>query len=485
MASLSSYDGYGGYYAQLVVDQTPPEPAFLREYYRVLFAYYQQNGLYDFLNQQLQATKRTNAAIKPIRNPAHRVVEFYASKLFPGALPQGLEIVTENQAIIPAIHQVWNWGNFSSVKQKWARWFAIFGDWFIKISTAGDPVSRVYMTIIRPEHVTDMKTDERDFLTYIRIDVPTTDVESGDTTWHTEVWDKENQTVTIWSHEDGPDKTIEELPTPVSTATFEQTHGSDFIPIVYQPFRDDGGGRGNGCFSAQLDKIDEVNQEATRLAQILFRYNRPIWAAMSTGSDASGRPLPPISMDNLTGSDGVIQFGKDDILALPSSSELKALVPQINYADALEVLMSQMQELERDLPELAYYQLQGFREISGRAIRFLLDAMISRVIEARGNAETGLERAHSMALTIGQNFNLEPFGGIGLWEEGAFRHGFEDRPVLPEDEFERSEMVRNYALAGAAIDAAGRAAGMTEAEAEDLAAVGTSGETFEEDVGGR
>ena len=481
MGTLANYDGHGGYYSQLVIDQTPPEPAFMREFYRVLFAYYQQNGLYDYLNLQLQATKSSSHALKPIRNPANRVVEFYASKLFPGKLPEGLVITTENEAIIEPIHKLWTWSNFSSTKQKWARWFAIFGDWFVKITTKGEPVDGVLMSIIRPEYVTKMELDSSGFLTYIRIDVPQTD-DDGEVTWHTEEWDKETQVMTIWSHDQGPDKAIKDLPNPVSSMTFEQTHGSDFIPIVYQQFRDDGAGRGNGAFSAQLDKIDEANKQATRLAQILFRYNRPLWAATSTGVDQTGRPLPPISLDGVVDSAGILQFGKDDFLSLPAASDLKSLVPNINYADALAVLESQLSELEKDLPELAYYQLSGFREISGRAIRFLLDAMISRVKEARGNAETGLQRAHAMALTVGANFGLEGFTGIGLFEEGAFQHDFLEREVLPEDLLERSEIVRNYSMAGAAVKAAGIAAGMSPEDAEALAEAAVQ---FEEEIEGR
>src|SRR5690606_530304 len=132
MASIAPYDSYAGYYAQSLVSQVPPDAAFIREYYRILYAYYQQNGLYTYLNNELQSTLGLGASRNPIRNPAWRVVEFYASKLWPGTLPDALPITARNTRIIDAIQQVWTWSNFSSVKQRWARWFAIYGDWFIK-----------------------------------------------------------------------------------------------------------------------------------------------------------------------------------------------------------------------------------------------------------------------------------------------------------------------------------------------------------------
>ena len=483
MATLANYDSYAAYYSQLVVEQTPPTPAFMREYYRMLNAYYLGNGLYDYLNQQLKSTKTQYHPLKPVRNPAWRVVEFYASKLYPGALPDALPMESDNPDVLEAVQKVWGWSNFSSVKQKWARWFAIYGDWYIKIQTKGDPVDSVFMSLIKPEYVTSQEMDERGFLTYIRMDVPLWDEEDSEnqqsTRTHTEEWDKETQLVRVWIHSQGLDIKIEELGDPDITMTFEESHGEDFIPIVYQPFRDDGAGRGSGAYSAQLDKIDEANRQATRLAQILFRYNRAIWAATSTGSDASGRPMPPISMSGILESDGTVKIGDDDVLALPSQADLKPLVPPLNYGDALEILNAQLAELSKDLPELAYYELRNLRDVSGRAVLFLMDDMISRIQEARGNAESALIRAHSMALTVGSNFGI--FEGLGAFEEDAFAHSFLERTVLPEDKQSLAVLVQTFTLAGATLFAAGKAAGMTEQEATDLAETGL----FEEEIGGR
>lgn len=480
MATVANFDSYAGFMNQLVTNQTPPEASFTREFYRLLFAYYQSNGLYDYINANLKATKTTDQPLKPLRNPAWRVVEFYAAKLFPGTLPGALPIETANDRIIVPIHQLWTWSNFGAQKQKWSRWFAIYGDWFIKVQTKGDPVSACYMTLIRPEYVTDFTVDERGYLTEIRIDIPILDEDGDVVQYHTEVWDKEQGKMWLWLHEAGIDKKLEELPKPVFTATIESLHGDNFIPIVYQPFRDDGGGRCASAYVSQLDKIDEVNRQATRLAQILFRYNRAIWAATNTGADASGRPLPPISFDGIADTNSILTIGDDEILALPAMSALQPLVPPINYADALAVLESQMSELTQDLPELAYYEIRGLGDVTGRAVKFLLDDMISRVEEARGNAETALQRAHQMALTIGQNLGI--WSGLGDYYVGDFEHEFGERNILPEDKQETAELIRTLAQAGATIFAAAKAAGMSTKEAEDLAAVDVN---FEENIGGR
>ena len=81
------------------------------------------------------------------------------------------------------------------------------------------------------------------------------------------------------------------------------------------------------------------------------------------------------------------------------------------------------------LPELLYYRIGEFRDLSGRAIRFMLTAAIDRVIDARANAEDALIRADQMALTLGKNTGL--FNLSGDYESGAFNHAIEEREIIP------------------------------------------------------
>lgn len=467
MASLETFDSYAGYYARSIVDQVPPGSAFMREFYRVLYAYYQQNGLYTYLESALRETRAmARLNLKPLRNPAWRVTEFYASKLWPGALPGALPMEAEDERVIGAVHQLWEWSNFSAQKQRWARWFAIFGDWFIKVETRGVGADgRVYLRLLRPEYVTDFEVDERGFVTWLRLDVPYLD-ERGRELTYTETWSKADQLLRRWEgHIRGVDADLAHLPQADDEVPFRQIHGEDFVPIVYQPFRDDGGGRGSGAYSAQLDKIDEANRQATRLAQILFRYNRAVWALVTDGKDAAGKPLPPPQLGE------TVTVEDDSLMVLPPGSDVKSMVPAIDYVAALSVLQDQVAELTRDLPELAYYDLRDVRELSGRAVRFLLDDLISRVIEARGNAESGLIRAQEMAMTVGKNLGLSDFAALGEWEAGALAHRFLDRPILPPDDKEVAEIVEIYSRSGASVFAAAKAAGMTDEDANQLAQV--------------
>jgi hypothetical protein len=446
--------------------------------YDHLEAYYLSNDLYNVLNVAMKRVVQIRSDgtqvledLKPLRNPANRVVEFYAAKLWGGTLPDALPIETENEAIIDPIKQVWQWSNWNVEKQTAARWFAMFGDMFIKVSTdteiEGDEATRVFLQNIKPRYVTDFDTDERGYITWIRMDIPQIKRDKmgkPDPYTRTEVWDYASG-MRMWEHEKNHTVKLEQLGTPKVTMGLD-SFGIDFIPIVWQPFRTIGDQRGIGCYTLVLDKIDEVNRQATRLAQILFRYNKALWATVRTGNDPQGRPLPPVrlSADNTINNDN----SDDTIVNLPGASDIKSLIPPINYEAALSVLNAQMTELEKDLPELAYYNLRGQNDLSGRAIRMLLGDAVDRALEARANGETGLIKAHQMALTIGQGLGLFP--DLGTYEEGALDFTFRERSIIEIPQQEKATTTREYGQAGVPPIAALRMVGATDEQIEALLA---------------
>jgi hypothetical protein len=100
-------------------------------------------------------------------------------------------------------------------------------------------------------------------------------------------------------------------------------------------------------------------------------------------------------------------------------------------------------------------------------LRYMMEAAIDRLEEARGNAEGALIRAQQMALTIGQNAGL--FKGLGDYKAGALAHSFGQRQVLTLAERERAEIVKMYVEAGVPVVSATRRAEWTDEEREQLA----------------
>jgi hypothetical protein len=410
--------------------------------YRVLRAYYLGNSLYDILRDMLRRQGIAAEALKPLRNPAYRVVEFHAQHMWQGTLPDAMPIVTDNQRIIEPIEQVWAWSNWNSTKQVASRHIAMYGDLFLKVAQTTDQ-QRVFYQILEPETVTDFDADERDFVTYCRIDVPQIQRLANGTTrsfTHTEEWNKATGMLRVWEHQEPPSRSIQEIGEPIRVAEIA-SFGIDFIPIVHAKFADIGELRGTGSFTPALDKIDEACRQATRLSQMLFRHNNVTHVLKANSVDASGRPMPPPRInetDATTDDDGTITLGDERFIKLPGMSELQQLVPNINYEAALHVLQDHMIELEGDLPELVLYRMSDGRDLSGRAVRLMMGPAIARLEEARGNAESALIRADQMALTMCQNAGLFPDLG-GSFEDGSFEHSFEQRDVLPSDDLERGQ----------------------------------------------
>ena len=421
------------------------EPALPRDRYALADAYYSSLGLYAASQRAGVANAEWLPALKAIRNVAPRVVEFHASHLWPGTLPDALPIETEYDAIIAPIEQVWEWSNWGARKQVAARWLALYGDLFIKVAAPAES-GRVYFQLIKPAYVTDFATDERGFLTSIRLDIPQTEQTGVQTraVMHTEVWEKGRYRRWVHTHQEGEE--LHRLGRPREGDDVALPF--DFVPFVHAQFRDIGEERGTGAFWGALEKIDEANLEATRLSQMVFRHNAVTWALEGTGQDSSGRPIPPPIIagydGSATASTDRVTLGDEEFYRLPSGWTLRQLVPALHYGEALAILQDMMLELEKDLPELAYARITeaGGNDQSGRALRFMLTPAINRALEARGNAEGALMRADQMALTLGTLNGLFP--NIGTYEAGDFAHRFKSREVIPitADEHEAQALGR-------------------------------------------
>jgi hypothetical protein len=335
--------------------------------------------------------------------------------------------------------------------------------------------TQVFLQALEPTNVIDFKKDARGFLTYIRIDTFQMRVNEDGSAQivRTEIWDKAAGSYRVYEHTKGKGAALKELGDPTVNKPILESFGFDFLPFVHAKFRDVGTARGDNCYIHALDKIDEANMMATRLHQILFRYNKPTTVVMANSEDEAGRPLPPPTIVDRTGDSSeseAAKVGDEDLWELPGYSKLEHLVPNIQYAEALQILQDQMAELESDLPEILYYQLKEKGEMSGKALQTLLAGAIDRALEARGNAESALVRAHQMALTIGQLRRLPGFEAatIGTFEAGDFAHSFLERDVVPLSKQDRSEGIKADVDAGISLLFSMKQYGFSEEEIKEV-----------------
>lgn len=446
----------------------------------LLWTYYLNNGLYEEL--RLAGYFLDEVSLKALRNPAQRVVKFYNDTIWPGALPDALPLDLQDSSdkLTEPIMELWKWSNWQSKKQLLVRLTAALGECYIKVAQPPDKPDRIYLQLIRAEYIPDegVTFDEQGNVTFVRIDIPQSERKANgelDYYTHTEVWDKGLGTLRIWHHTRAMTTPIDQLGEPQEELGLMETWGIDFIPIVRAIHQDIGEDRGVGAYLLQLDKIDEANRLATSLHGRLFRHNQPTWALSANMVDAAtGRPLPPPNVGTSTRtnsrnntSEEVVDLSGEKFIRLPGMSKLESLVPQLNYGDMLAALDAHMAELENDLPELRYFRLQEANDLSGRAIRLLMQPALLSAGEVRGNLEDALVRAHKMALTIGQNNGI--WSGLGSYEAGDLEHGFAERPILDGGRTEEAETWQAEVNAGLPLVTALRRSGWTDEMIDELA----------------
>lgn len=395
-----------------------------------------------YSNNDLYSGHPLPEAMKPLRTAVNRSVEFYVAKVFP---TRRMEVRAENSAVAEAVEKVQDWSNFEGQKPLWLRELSNLGDLFLKVNIGR---GKVWVENIDPALVTAISANSRGYLESIRIDK-----DLGGGLWYTEYWEKEKWAV--WEQQPfGKTAPIDELGAPSASGTTAQ-FGIDFVPFVHVKFRDVGRLRGASCVEHAVDKIDEANRKSTRLAQMIFRYNKPLWVALAGGYDATGVPMPPplteVDLDN--------KLDSDDVVSLSGSGSLTSLVANLNYDSFLAIVNADIEEIEKDLPELRYYSLKD-GQLSGKAISLLLGGALDRAAEARNNFTQALVRTNEIALTMGKNAGVFSLGDAS-YDNGGFDHELVVDASFSDDISEKAATFKTLTDGGMEIGEAMLQAGIT------------------------
>ena len=405
-----------------------------RHLYKKLTRLYESNGYYErnFLSNSKPYSVYSKY-VKPLRTVVNRSIEFYASKI---AVP--MQVNSDNQQVVDAINQIMIWSNFSAIKPVALRQSALYGNIFWKVISDGE---KVYFETIDPNYVSDISVNNRGYLQTIRIDIPISD-EFGRNLTYTEYWTKEYYST--WTHTMGENAPLDTLGDP-QTSGWLQELGIDFIPIVQVKFKDIGRKWGVGAVHHCLDKIDEANKEASRLSDLIFRYNKNVTVISANSEDGNGRPKPA---PKVADDKDIFSEKEDSILYLNGLAKVESLVPDIDYDAALNILNAMMNELYEDLPELRYYALKD-GSLSGKAIRLMLSGAVDRAEEARENFIQGLIRVNQIALTLGKFWGIFPLNGS--YDSGEFEHSINTPELFPMDDGEKALALRDYTSGGLAL----------------------------------
>jgi hypothetical protein len=412
--------------------------------YNYRWSYYVGFGLYGEIAKRLYEDDRWGRAIKNLRNPAEDTVEFYVTHVWPGDLQTSFPIEAKSTAHVDAIKRIWKWSNWNQRKDMWVRRTAAMGDGFLQ-AAMNSTGQRPYIQVIQPTSVTDFDTDERGFVTFIRLTDRVVSARTGKDVIRTEVWQKGTSrqpgTLRVWES-DRKEEKLSRLGTPLETHDVLLEFGIDFVPFVWCPFKDIGEKRGmNAYFGSVKDEIDEINAQVTRLHQLIFRWNKATTAVLAGGFDTNGMPLPTPGFMNRNGStpsNNTITMGDDDIIEFPGASSMEFLVPNIDWGAHLNAIEAQQASISKKLPEINYY-LSHDKELSGRALRTLLGPAIARVQRVRTGMEDALARIDMQCMTLGAVQGVPGFENLGSFENDDLQHRFPERDVIPLSKEEQAD----------------------------------------------
>ncbi|MCB0000643.1 MAG: hypothetical protein KDE56_32985, partial [Anaerolineales bacterium] len=160
------------------------------------------------------------------------------------------------------------------------------------------------------------------------------------------------------------------------------------------------------------------------------------------------------------------EIGGVRVMRFPGNSEAEWLVPNINFEPHIKSMVQLMEEIEANLPEFRLQRLAKMNQVAADTVDMLLGDAEARLLEVRGNAETGLAQANAMALTISQNAKLKGFGvnEIGTYAAGDFSHNFQERPVFLPANSVRATTAKALHDAGTPTKQALKMAGWGETE---------------------
>ena len=412
------------------------------------------NTAYDQLTTYLRSYPENHRLYKKtrgLRNPLGQYADFWQANVWGGPLSTteqdtALPIETENEALLPAIYQVWQWSNWAQKRNVATLHAAVLGDAFlVVVDSVGS--GKVYLEARWPGDFKDLSWDAFGNVKRAEIEYNMVDDRGGTYTYRMVIEHPSEHGSSAWTRFTTyrnnipfayPENTVDG----VAVATWEAPY--DFVPVVHIPFQDVGMGWGKVGFHGSQRVIDEACAKASLINdQIAKMVNPPLVAAGIPGG-------------NLT-----VTLNDDGIPIIftnrrPDEASVTPLVYEMNIADAVDSLDRDLAILREQMPELQL-MLDLRSGMSGTALQQAYSPLIAKVNSVRDSFDAGLVRAQQMAVAIGGIRGYAAvFAGYDLasYAAGALNHRIGPRPVLPRSQAERwAEEKAMWDVVGAATAA--------------------------------
>lgn len=389
--------------------------------YKENIIYYNAVEMSRIFQQRPKPYKRTRG----IYNPIDRLVELYVAEVYGGMLDMeqaatgAIQVDCPDELRLP-ITRLWEWSNWQQNKSLFVYYGALFGDSAIKVVDSPKH-EMVWMEILDPRKIVDYEKDSAGELTMIEIAYDRYDKVAKRAYTYSELITLDS----FRTFRDGEPFAFYQDVLGVPIDTWDNEYG--FIPVALAQHRVSGMKWGRTSFANLLDKINEINDQASLLNDGVRKTTDPLFAAI-------GAKANEIILDNSR--DSV------PVLSLPPNTDLKPLTPTIDVANISQHVQTLLMELERDMPELSLHRLREGGNLTAPGVKAAFSDAISRIDEARGNYNSALIKAQSMAVAIGGLRGYDGFQGWSvdqMWD-GSLRHSIKERSIV-EDTLTANERI--------------------------------------------
>lgn len=423
--------------------------------YEILWAYFENTAYANAVHRWAEKYKADYALYRDVRHVfscGQRLGSFWGTHIWGGSIdpdcgdgkqtPSALPILTDHEALRPAIAKLFQDSNWPNRKDTVPLWGATMGDAAIKVDDdpkKGKPYlrpidPRTLAEVVRDRHhnvisyaIEEYKPDPRpDARRDINIDPPLV--------LYREEADRTPGGVEYRTFLDGE-------PYPWSKSNGSAwTEPYPFIPMVLIQHWDVGRDWGWAEPFPILSKMREADSGPAALTDFILKSVDAPWLFKGIKqSDVTFTPAEP-SLNNPRPN----RYETPTIYG-PADAGAQALITGLDIADCREFFADLRENLEDEYPELVRESKLAIGDASGRALRYARQRIEVKAQGRRAGYDAALTRAIQMALTLG---GMARYEGYTDFDEGSFDRGdldfrIGDRPVFqvdPVDLLERKQM---------------------------------------------
>lgn len=173
---------------------------------------------------------------------------------------------------------------------------------------------------------------------------------------------------------------------PIGDRPAEYANALGFVPVV-ECKNDPGDGMGEPTFDDAIASLDQVNLQATHLANIIQKHAEPQWAAF--GADA-----------------GDLEKSGDAVWFFPEGSDVKAILAAVDFPGVLQFVQEIKGEVKESLPELALAQLVGVERVAAATIELQMAEAVFKIRHLRKPVDLCLADALRLAGRAAANMGI-------------------------------------------------------------------------------